>query len=140
MAEQLNDKKVQMGVIIPVRNLNPKTGSASVYYALKIEHESGDENTEAWLMFTERELLAAPVYNMGNYSKGFKKGRAYEATGKKYTGRKYFIKIDIPGNEPGTYDTTILYVSNTWIQKGLARAAKNPEDIPNEGWWEDLKD
>jgi hypothetical protein len=141
MAEQLNEKKVQMGVVIPVKNLNPAVSASANYFAVKLEDETGAEDNECWVLLTTRELYQHVPYNCGKWGEDLKRGRTYECSCRTDKVSRCLIKLDRPRfGTSSDYETVILRVSENWLKKGLARAAKNPEDIPNEGWWEDLKD
>lgn len=141
MAEQLNEEKVKMGVAIPVKNLNPAISASATYFAIKLEDETGADDNECWILLTTRELYQHVPYDCGKWGEDLKRGRTYECSCRTDKVARCLLKIKRPQyGSPSEYETVILRVSENWIQKGLARAAKNPEDIPNEGWWEDLKD
>lgn len=141
MAEQLNDKKIKMGVAIPVKNMNPAVNASINYFAIKLEDETGDEDNECWVLLTSRELYQHVPYNCGKWGEDLKRGRTYECACRTDKVSRCLLKLERPVyGSFQNYETVIIRVSENWIQKGLARASKNPEDIPNEGWWEDLKD
>lgn len=129
-----------MGVAIPVANKNAVFGSADSYFAIKLEWENGSEDSEYWVLLTQHELYKYDQYSCGAWASELKQGRLYEFTKDENVTTQYILKIErqLEGSE--TYEEVILLVSFGWLQKGIARAEKNPEDIPSEGWWGDLTD
>lgn len=131
MAKTITDKKVKMGRLIPVENQNPLLNAKNVYYALKTENEKG--NDEKWLLLTENEISSRTRLDMGEASKSWKVGRIYpHNVGKK---KGFAMKVELlDGTEQ------VLLFGESWFRTGLARANRNPEDVPKVSWLEDLKD
>lgn len=143
MAEHLNNRKIEMGVVLPVKNQQPVFGAAAEYYALKVECESGDP--EYWLLFTEHELYSIPVRKGSNWSDKLKLGRLHELSvpGKDsstpHFGR-YLCRIKRPVRGSEEYEEVLLWASGKRMNVALERAKRNPEDVPKQSWFQDMMD
>ena len=146
MAKKLDGTKVKMGSFIPVYNLEKRTSEAPNYYALKVEDQSG--KNESWHLFTEREINIL-TYAECDVCKDFKCGRLYyrHRVGRSDTWNN-FVVLNFPVRElqpDGSgikfkTEQKLVMLSDAVLKKTEERAKKNPEDIPEMGWLEDLKD
>lgn len=138
MAVQLNNEKVRMGTVLPVRNQKQKFGAARVYFAIKVESEDG--RVEQWLMLTVGELEKLPVYDCGEWTEELKKGRLYPFSKEGQAGHKYLLALKTVTWKPDQYEGRIVLLGDKLLEKAAQRAQKNAEDIPEQCMIADLLD
>lgn len=143
MAEHLNNRKIEMGVALPVKNQQPAFGAAAKYYALKVECEGGDP--EYWLLFTEKELYSLPLRKGSSWSKDLKLGRLFELSlpGKDSSTPsfgQFLCRIKRPVRGTEEYEEVLVWASGKKMNVALERAKRNPEDIPKQSWLQDMMD
>lgn len=128
MNNQLDNTKVANGNLIPVANLKRAPQELRYYILLYVEDING--NNETPLLLTAKELDKSPKVVLPLKQVA---GRLYPV---RIYGRDYFaIKtVDWDKRE------RVLLVSEKKLQRWIARANKNPEDIPTKKWWDDLMD
>ncbi len=132
-AEKIDNLKVVLGQMIRVVNQNKKASENEKYVSLQVEDESGKEDTERCLLFTESEIEKMEQIQFPLALKEMKAGRLYKACiDKKNT---FLVKVT---NYFG--EDMILRVSNTQLQLAESRGSRNPEDLTEKSWWTDLSD
>ena len=137
MAKKLDDTKVKMGNLIPVDNTGRKFGEAHDYYAVKLEDYTGKK--ENWYLFTGAEISKMSKVDVLD-STEMKLGRMYLRHKHLKSARSY-VKLNVPSNRKATgLITFVTLLSDNVLARGLDRAKRNPEDIPEMSWLEDLKD
>ena len=129
-AKKLDNKKVVMGHMIRVANQQQKFNENDKYIAVHVESENGQE--QRCLLFTEIEMADMEKINFDFVFQSMKPGRLYSATidGKKTS----FVKLF--NDDEGK----IYRISPSQLKTAEERANRNPEDLPEKGWWTDLKD
>lgn len=132
-AEKIDNLKVVLGQMIRVVNQNKKASENEKYVSLQVEDESGKEDTERCLLFTESEIENMEQIQFPLALKRMKAGRLYNACiNKKNT---FLVKVTNYFDED-----MILRVSNTQLQAAESRGGRNPEDLTEKGWLTDLSD
>lgn len=132
MAEIIDkDVDIKMGNLILVKNTKKKPTENDEYVSLHVEDEDG--KNERCLLFTQIEISDMEKVQSKFFLKSMKNGRLY--------------KVVIDGNQTNLVKVAhkdgremILRVSNTQLEKADFRRIKNPEDLTEKGFWEDLKD
>ena len=130
-AKQLDDNDIVMGKMVRVANQQKKFNENEVYIAIHIENEDGDE--ECCLLFTEIELSDMEKIHFNFALERMKAGRLYSAL---IDGKKTFFVKFINDND----EAKIFRLSPSQLKTAVARANRNPEDLPKKSWWTDLKD
>lgn len=137
MPKQLNDAKIVMGRAIPMQNSNKARLANDKYYAIKTEDISGD--VEQWLMFTRLEIDKFPRVNF-DMADNMKLGRIYNISPADKDTVRYIISIEVPDEADKEYSKITIMIPAGVALKGLRRAKKNPEDIPEQSMLADLLD
>jgi len=131
--------KLKMGVAHQVANTNSKPNSASIYIAIKVEDVDG--SNERKLLLTEYDLYSHSDYKCPNLAGKLKQGRCYPMTACGEKQQMFLLKIKRADNiYDKTLYTVVIRVSQGWLEKGKARAAKNKNDLPEQGFWSNLFD
>lgn len=132
MAEIIDkDADVKMGNLILVKNTKKKPTENDEYVSLHVEDEDGEN--ERCLLFTQIEISDMEKVQSKFFLDSMKNGRLY--------------KVVIDGNQTNLVKVVhkdgremIFRISNTQLEKADFRRIKNPEDLTEKGFWEDLKD
>lgn len=141
MAEQLNTVAIEMGRAIPMKNTNKARLATDKYYAIKVEDLSG--TVENWLLFTRHEIDTFPrmVFDLADE---MKRGRIYTCTKKESLDNngaiRYLIAIEFPDEADENYTLETIMIPAGIALKGMKRAEKNPEDIPQQSIVSDMLD
>ena len=141
MAVQLTNDSIKMGYVLPVANMGMKSKELPKYYALKIEDEDG--GNERWILLSFNDLISRQILHLDGFSPKLGKKLKFSIGSKEYQ----FINVHLcedtkfkNGVELKSGDNVILTFTDYIINRGLNRASKNQEDIPNQSLWNDLKD
>ena len=141
MANQLNNAKVEMGRAIPVQNTNKARLATDKYYAIKLEDVSGA--VENWFLFTRHEIDSFPRMCF-DLAAAMKRGRIYTCTKQDTLDNngaiRYLIAIELPDEADETYTLVTIMIPAGVALKGMKRAEKNPEDIPQQSILSDMLD
>lgn len=127
--------KAKMGSVVNVVNTNPKTTACKSYKAVWIEDESGKEESEVCIMFTDNQFMNLPrtlppsCFNLND----MKLGRMYCLTG--ISNSAYIVRLKDTNNIEGMYKITAGK-----LKKAQELALKNTEDIPKRTFLSDLLD
>ena len=130
---EIIDKKIdiKMGNLILVKNTQRKPTENEEYVSLHVEDEDGEN--ERCLLFTKIEISDMEKIGSKFLMENMKNGRLY--------------KFMIAGSETNLVKVRhqdgrqmIFRISNTQLEKADFRRIKNPEDLTEKGFWEDLKD
>lgn len=132
MAEIIDkDTDIKMGNLILVKNTKKKPTENDEYVSLHVEDEDGEN--ERCLLFTQIEISDMGKVQSKFFLDNMKNGRLY--------------KVVIDGNQTNLVKVVhkdgremIFRISNTQLEKADFRRIKNPEDLTEKGFWEDLKD
>lgn len=132
MAEIIDkDADVKMGNLILVKNTKKKPTENDEYVSLHVEDEDGEN--ERCLLFTQIEISDMEKVQSKFFLDSMKNGRLY--------------KVVIDGNQTNLVKVVhkdgremIFRISNTQLEKADFRRIKNPEDLTEKGFWEDLRD
>ena len=132
MAEIIDKKiDIKMGNLILVKNTQRKPTENEEYVSLHVEDEDGEN--ERCLLFTKIEISDMEKIGSKFLMENMKNGRLY--------------KFMIAGSETNLVKVRhqdgrqmIFRISNTQLEKADFRRIKNPEDLTEKGFWEDLKD
>lgn len=132
MAEIIDkDADIKMGNLILVKNTKKKPTENDEYVSLHVEDEDGEN--ERCLLFTQIEISDMEKVQSKFFLENMKNGRLY--------------KVVIDGNQTNLVKVVhkdgremIFRISNTQLEKADFRRVKNPEDLTEKGFWEDLKD
>lgn len=132
MAEIIDkDADVKMGNLILVKNTKKKPTENDEYVSLHVEDEDGEN--ERCLLFTQIEISDMEKVQSKFFLESMKNGRLY--------------KVVIDGNQTNLVKVVhkdgremIFRISNTQLEKADFRRIKNPEDLTEKGFWEDLRD
>lgn len=132
MAEIIDkDADIKMGNLILVKNTKKKPTENDEYVSLHVEDEDGEN--ERCLLFTQVEISDMEKVQSKFFLDSMKNGRLY--------------KVVIDGNQTNLVKVVhkdgremIFRISNTQLEKADFRRIKNPEDLTEKGFWEDLKD
>ena len=132
MAEIIDkNTDVKMGNLILVKNTQRKPTENEEYVSLHVEDEDG--GNERCLLFTKIEISDMEKIGSKFLMENMKNGRLY--------------KFMISGCETNLVKVRyqdgvqmIFRISNTQLEKADFRRIKNPEDLTEKGFWEDLKD
>ena len=132
MAEIIDKKiDIKMGNLILVKNTQRKPTENEEYISLHVEDEDGEN--ERCLLFTKTEISDMEKIGSKFLMENMKNGRLY--------------KFMIAGSETNLVKVChqdgrqmIFRISNTQLEKADFRRIKNPEDLTEKGFWEDLKD
>lgn len=131
-----NDEiKAKMGCVVNVINTKPKTTACKSYKAVWIEDESGKEDSEVCIMFTDNQFQNLPRTLPPSCFKlnDMKLGRMYCLTGiRKST---YIVRFKDVNNIDGMYR-----LSDKKLEKAKELAQKNIEDIPKRSFLSDMLD
>lgn len=132
-AVKIDNLKVVMGQMIRVVNQNKKASENEKYVSLQVEDESGKEDTERCLLFTESEIENMEQIQFPLALKNMKAGRLYKACiDKKNT---FLVKVT------NYFDKDmILRISKTQLQMAESRGSRNPEDLTEKGLLTNLLD
>jgi hypothetical protein len=141
MATQLNNVKIEMGRAIPMKNTNKARLATDKYYAIKVEDLSGE--VENWLLFTRHEIDSFQRMSFDLADK-MKRGRIYNCTKVESLENngaiRYLIAIEFPDEADEVYTLETIMIPAGVALKGMKRAEKNPEDIPQQSALADMMD
>lgn len=132
MAEIIDkDTNIKIGNLILVKNTKKKPTENDEYVSLHVEDEDGEN--ERCLLFTQIEISDMEKVQSKFFLDNMKNGRLY--------------KVVIDGNQTNLVKVVhkdgremIFRISNTQLERADFRRIKNPEDLTEKGFWEDLKD
>ena len=123
------NKNAVNGRMVKLRNKNKKAVESDYYYPMYVEDHNGDN--ERCLLFSQSDVNKIQDVEVCDFYEDMKTGRLYMIGNKK----SYFIKIiDLENNEK------VVRLNKTIVTNGTVRAQKNPEDIPDKGFIQDLLD
>lgn len=118
-----------MGFAIPVANKGRKPHEKSLYFALKVEDQTGKK--EEWLLFTKKELERS-VLDMGLVTEAWKPGRVYpHVVGSR---KSFAVKIVTDAGAKA------YLIGASVLESARKRALKNPEDVPKQSILDDMMD
>lgn len=138
--------KVKKGHLIRVENKDrlkefKRYGEAKVYFAVKLELK--ELKKEFWCLLTPTEVISMPLCQ--NLCDGYRKrktGRIYswhEVNGTS----KGFVDIVLPPPPESRFmvdRNRFVMICQKTITRGMERAKKHPEYIPEQSWLSDLLD
>ena len=135
MAEKLDKTPVKMGYVIPMKNTKRRFAEDEMYYAIKFEDSTG--KNEFWALFTDRSIAKFRPARIEDGKSEHKTGRLlYRHTVNGGRTWRTFVMLVMPG-----YSKPTMYaVTDNVLNSGVQRAGRNPEDLPKQGWFSDLKD
>jgi len=117
------------GKMVKLPNKNKKAVESEFYYALWVENKY-DENERCFL-FSQSDLNKIQEVKYCDFEDVMDLGKLYRLGNAK----SYFVKIkDLDKREK------VVRLNSTVINNGMTRAKKNPEDIPEKGFLQDLFD
>ncbi|MCK9279299.1 MAG: hypothetical protein M0P71_01590 [Melioribacteraceae bacterium] len=126
-------EKIVMGKMFSIENKNKKTGENEKYIAVYVEDESGNEETERCLLFTEIELSDMEKVVLPFVKNTMKKGRIYSVIIDKKETNLLKVETERNGN-------IIFRVSNSQLKSAEERVKRNPEDVEKKDFITDLLD
>ena len=123
------NKKAVHGKLVKLENKNKKAVESDHYFALWVEDSLGEN--EMCLLFSQSDINKVQDVKHCDFEEIMELGRLYQIGNAK----SYFIKIqDLDKNEK------IVRLNSTVMKNGALRSEKNPEDIPEKGFLQDLLD
>jgi hypothetical protein len=123
------NKKAVHGKLVRLANKDQKAVESEYYFAMWTESADGKE--ENCLLFSQSDLNKISDVECCDFIKEMTLGRLYRMGNAK----SYFIKVkDLENVEK------VVRLNSTVMNNGLSRAKKNPEDIPEKGFIQDLLD
>lgn len=132
MAQKINKMKVEAGAIIPVKNISRHPAADEKYYAIWIEDFDG--GNERCLLLTDREIVKLSLVSPCDIADKMKNGRLYVIN--VGHGATNLVKLTNMSNQDGF----VVTLRNSALIVGEERAKKNPEDVPQKGFFTDLLD
>ena len=123
------NKNAVHGKLVRLENKNEKAVESDYYFALWVENKLG--NDEKCLLFSQSDINKIQDVTFCDFDKIMGLGRLYQMG----NAESYFIKIiDLDKNEK------VVRLNSTVMKNGVRRSEKNPEDIPEKGFLQDLLD
>ena len=123
------NKKAIHGKLVKLPNKDKKSVESAFYFAMWAEDASG--KNERCFLFSQSDISKISDVKYCDFEKDMVLGRLYRIGNAK----SYYIKIvDLEKNEK------IVRLNSTVITNGTTRAKKNPEDIPEKAFLQNLID
>jgi hypothetical protein len=123
------NKKAVNGRLVKLANKNKKAVESEFYFALWVENKF--DNDERCLLFSQSDLNKIQDVKYCDFEPQMDLGKLYRMG----NAESYFVKIkDLDNNEK------IVRLNSTVMGNGTRRAKKNPEDVPEKGFLQDLLD
>jgi len=123
------NKKAVHGRLVKLANKNKKSVESEFYFALWVENKF--DSDEQCLLFSQSDLNKIQDVKFCDFQNYMDLGKLYRMG----NAESYFIKIkDLDNVEK------IVRLNSTVMGNGIRRAKKNPEDVPEKGFIQDLLD
>ena len=123
------NKKAVHGNLVKLANKNKKAVESEFYYALWVENKF--DSDEQCLLFSQSDISKIKDVKYCDFQDQMDLGKLYHLG----NASSYFIKIKgLDKLEK------IVRLNGTVMSNGITRAKKNPEDIPQKGFIQDLLD